>query len=607
MRMSISEEQRYAGVEDEFRVTAADGHSVYMDELVSRSRRFFFDESWHVPILEPVYDPDSVGGRIWTWYGGTLYHDYDSIGSLLEVTTPLTPLSRGIEGLVDNVLTQRAQLTELSRGEHIVGVSTHLNLLLDSRFGANDLCQFKARIPSNAFAYVEAQKLGADIALVATHTISPIIAYLLFNDKPRKGALYRPRKNRRIELCLPYIPDPDQMRAGFLFWFVAVDYITELIKADLSKYQDWAARYGRDDYYRTILSKFPFVVSDIRFRRPSYYLGYEIDRGVEENVMENGSKALVKTESGDMNIVDLAKAYMEFFSDGLASRATRGELTLLDDFVSGRRELSVDVKEPPKSLCLDQAYAERAMRSPVGSYLDKHEVDELASVHLHFLSSPLRVIKPHSRIWPGRIVRNLLNRLGWDSIDLELVEETESVVRQYLLEIPLHQTGDYLKLERDFSSLSVFLRAIQGWTRGIIEIPNPRSIFAYGTLMNPEADRQKFGVIITSVRRGHAYGETYDFGEYPVLVENYRSGVVPGVILSPLDFEEDVATFDFYEGCHNPNPIFVRALREILLDDGQSTTSWVYVGNRNNRAVSNKLRGARCLSGMWTKTSMRSH
>ena len=605
--MPISEEERYAGVEDEFRVAAADGHSVYLDELVSRSQRFFFDESGHVPILEPVHDPDSVGGRIWTWYGGTLYHDYDSIGCLLEATTPLTPLGRGIEAMVDNVLTQRAQLLELSKGESIIGVSTHLNLLLDSRFGGNDLCQFKARIPSNAFAYVEAQKLGADIALVATHTISPIIAYLLFNHKPTKGALYRPRKNRRMELCLPYIPDPDQMRAGFLFWFVAVDYIAELIKADLSKHQDWAERYSHEDYYRIIVSKFPFVVSDIKFRRPSYYLGYEIDYGVEENVMENGSKAVVKTETGDMNIIDLAKAYVEFFSSGLVSRATRRELALLDDFVSGRRELNIDVKEAPRSLRLNHAYMERAIGKPIGSYLNEHEVDELASVHLNFISSPFRVMKPHSRIRPGRIVRNLVNRIEWDTINLEVVEETESVVRRYSLEIPLHQTSDYLKLEKNFSSLGVFMNEIEKWTKSVTEIPNPRSVFAYGTLMNPETDMQNFGVAITSVRSGHAYGEAYDFGEYPVLIENYRSSVVPGVLLSLLDFEEGAAMFDFYEGCHNPNPVFIRALRQILLGDFENTTSWVYIGNRNNRMVRDKMRRSYPLQGVWSKASMRSH
>ncbi len=110
----VSEQQRYAGVEDEFRVTSANGRPIYVDELFSKSQRFFFDEFGHVPIFEPVLDAELAGGRIWAWHGGTFYHDYDAIGPLVEATTPLTPLSRGIKGLVDNVLAHRAQLVDLA-------------------------------------------------------------------------------------------------------------------------------------------------------------------------------------------------------------------------------------------------------------------------------------------------------------------------------------------------------------------------------------------------------------------------------------------------------------------------------------------------------------
>ena len=161
--MPVSKETRYAGVEDEFRVTGGDGHPISIPDLVSNSDRFFCDESGYVSIFEPVYDPDSVGGRSWTWYGGTLYNDYDFKGPLAEATTPLTPLSRGVEALVENVLTQRAQLIESCEGYNIIGVSTHLNLLLNSGFEGDDLCLFRSRIPSNAFVSVEAQKLGAEV------------------------------------------------------------------------------------------------------------------------------------------------------------------------------------------------------------------------------------------------------------------------------------------------------------------------------------------------------------------------------------------------------------------------------------------------------------
>jgi len=603
--MPPSKEQRYAGVEDEFRVTTADECFVTIDELVSRSRRFFFNEAVHVPIFEPVHESDSVGGRIWTWYGGAFSHDYDSRGTLIEATTPLTPINKGIEALVDNVLTQRAQLIGLARGEDILGNSTHLNLLLDSFFEGTDLCEFKACIPSNSFAFVKAQKLGADVALIATHTISPVIAYLLFNHKPAKGALYRPRRNRRIELCLPYVPEPNQMRAGFLFWFAAVDYITDLIKADLREHKNWVERYQHPDYYKIILTKFPFIISDIKFKRPSYYLGYQIDSGQEENVRENGSKAMVNTEKGVLNIVDLAKAYTELFSEKLSSKATRKQIALLEDFLNGKRVLNVDKKGIPESLYLHPSYIEKNTGKTVRGYLNEHKMDKLASIHLKFFQSPFRVIKPYSRTSPQRIVRNLPKELDWDFINLELAEENENVVRRYLLEIPLHQVEQYLKIEES-SAPSAFLNKIKRWVKSITEISNPRSLFAYGTLMNPERDSQSFGITVTSVQKGYAYGEAYDFGEYPLLIENYGASVVPGVVLSFSDFEQVTDKFDRYEGCYDPNPVFIRALRQVRLDNFEDTTSWIYIGNWNSSLVKEKLKTAPRVQGIWTKTTMRS-
>lgn len=599
--MPISKGDRYAGVEDEFRVTDAHGRPISIDELVSKSERFFFDESGHVSIFEPVYDPDSVGGRIWTWYGGTLYNDYDSKGPLAEATTPLTPLSRGVEALVGNVLTQRAQLIELCEGRNILGVSTHLNLVLDSSFEGDDLCLFRARIPSNAFISVEAQKLGADVALIATHTISPVIAYLLFSRGVRKGAMYRPRRHRRMELCLPYVPDPDRMRAGFLFWFAAVDHITDLIKAELREHGDYTDRYKSQDYYKLILGKFPFVIPDIEFKRPSYYLGYEIGSDHEMNVVENGSKAVIRTDRGNINIVDLAKSYVEFFSEEISRTATRRQIALLEGFLNGERALDVDMGAASESLCPGHTYIEKATGRSAKRYLNGYQVDELASVHLKFIRSPCRVINVFSRSSPKLITRNLAARLDWDFVSLEIVEEDESLVRRHLLEIPLHQIDDYLRVEDRCSNPDIFLSKVKKWTKATTEIRNPSSLFAYGTLMDPDRDRQDFGAIVTSATKGYAYGEAYDFGEYPVLIENHRASVVPGVLLSLLNFEEAANRFDAYEGCTDTNPVFIRALREVLLDGLEKTTAWVYVGNKNNTLVKAKLKTANRLSEVWSK------
>ncbi len=58
---------RYTGVEDEFRVATA-GQPAYIDQLLSGYQKFYFDESGHVPLFEPVSEADETGGRFWTWW-----------------------------------------------------------------------------------------------------------------------------------------------------------------------------------------------------------------------------------------------------------------------------------------------------------------------------------------------------------------------------------------------------------------------------------------------------------------------------------------------------------------------------------------------------------
>lgn len=173
------------------------------------------------------------------------------------------------------------------------------------------------------------------------------------------------------------------------------------------------------------------------------------------------------------------------------------------------------------------------------------------------------------------------------------------------MEVPLHRTDEYLKLEEDFTKIHIFLDRIKPWIKTTTEISNPRRLFAYGTLMDPQRNQQQFGVIVTSVNKAHACGEAYDFGDYPVLIENGRTSVVPGVVLSLLDFEEAASRLDLYEGCDYPNPLFVRALRRVISDHFENTPSWVYIGNRNNTLVREKLKTAHRLSEAWAKTSMR--
>lgn len=603
--MVILGNERFVGVEDEFRATGSDGRGVLIDELARHSERFFFDESSHVPIIEGNQQPEQGSGRIWTWYGGTLYHDYDAVGSLVEATTPLVLLSDGVDALVNLVLTQRAQLLELCGECQITGVSTHLNLTLDSHFAGDDLCRFEVPVPSDEFVSIPAQKLGADIAMLATHTVSPILALLLFNRNPRKGALYRPRKNRRMELCLPYVTEPDQMRAGFTFWFAAVDYYTNLIKADLSGHRNWQERYQSPDYFRTLLPRLPVVIRDVAYQRPNYVLGYQIGSSQEINVMEAGSQASIGTDQGEMTVVDLGKIYMELLSHDILRFGGNKILSLIEDYLTGQKSPMVDLDGEPRYFHLSAEFVKAATGKTSKIFLGEHRVTEPATIHLKFLKAPCRVLNTYSRRLPMRLIRNLGTRLDWNHITLEVVEEEEYTVTQHLLEVPLGEVADYLRAEDYCGTPYVFLAEIQRWTRAVSTVPNPRAIFAYGTLMSPEQNQRRFGAVVTDLRRGHAYGEAYDFGDFPVMIDDPSGGIVPGVIITLGNFEETAGQFDIYEGSNDPNPVFIRVIREIMIEGFHRVPAWIYVGNKNNRYVADKLLKARRLTAVWSKHGFR--
>ncbi|MEW6142308.1 MAG: gamma-glutamylcyclotransferase family protein [Chloroflexota bacterium] len=605
--MSILGNERFAGVEDEFRVVGSDGRGVLIDELVRRSERFFFDEAVHVPVIKGDLQQEQGNGRIWTWYGGTLYHDYDAAGSLVEATTPLVLLRDGVDTLVDCVLTQRAQLLELCRECQITGVSTHLNLTLDSFFAGDDLCRFEASVPSDEFVSVPAQKLGADIALLTTHTVAPVLAFLLFNRYPRKGALYRPRKNRRMELCLPHVTEPEQMRAGFAFWFAAVEYFTSLIKADLSKYRNWQERYRSPDYFRALLPHFPVVIRDVAYQRPNYVMGYQVSSLQETNVMEMGSQAMIGTDQGEMTVVDMGKAYTESLSHDILRFGGAGALSLIEDYLTGQKSPMVDFDGTPRFFSLHTGFIEATTGKSVRAFLGDHRVIEPATIHLKFLESPCRVLSVYSRRLPMRLTRNLGTKLDWNHITLEVVEEDEYVVTQHLLEVPLSEVADYLRAEDYCGTPYVFLAEIKRWTKAVNTVSNPRTIFAYGTLMSPERNERRFGAIVTEVRRGHAYGEAYDFGDFPVIIDDLGGGIVHGVVITLGNFEETAARFDDYEGSNDPNPVFSRVIREVMIEGFHRVPAWVYVGNRNNRYVADKLLKARRLTGVWSKHGFRIH
>lgn len=598
--------QRYAGVEGEFRVSRPDGGELPLDELIGRSPRFFFSEEAHLAVIEDSGQEgrELEGGKYWTWYGGTIYNDSDAQGTLVELTTPLTPVKYGSSALVENVMVQRAQLLELVEGPQIIGVSTHLNLLLDSEFDGDDLCRFQVPLPSNAFSSVPGQKLGADIALVATRTFAPVVAWLLFNREPHKGALYRPRDKRRMELCLPYIPSREQMVAGFTFWFAAVDYITGLIKQDLGQYPDWRAVYTRPDYYQRLLGKFPYVLSDITYQRPSFQLGYQLDSSFEYRIMEVGSRASFNTRKGKVNVRRLAGAALELLGPTLEVVASPAERLVLQDYISGKKVLGLDHDVPNPLLTLNKETFTVQYGSNPSDCLRRHKVTDISAIHFKLLKDPVRVVSPWSAADPRRVIRNIGREIAWEHFNLEVIEEDDRWVRRYWLKLSLDDVDEYLRLEDYCGGSGDFISEISKWVQSVASFPNPRRLFVYGTLMVP-GQAAKFGARVTGLSKAHTYGRAYDFGDYPLLVEEPGGGVVEGDVLEIENFEEAASKLDHYEGCHEPNPVFIRVLRQVVLGDYTRVPSWIYAGNRNNRYVREKLLKAPRLSGRWAKPGLR--
>jgi gamma-glutamylcyclotransferase (GGCT)/AIG2-like uncharacterized protein YtfP len=123
-------------------------------------------------------------------------------------------------------------------------------------------------------------------------------------------------------------------------------------------------------------------------------------------------------------------------------------------------------------------------------------------------------------------------------------------------------------------------------------------------MISGQAERL-FGARVTGVRKSHTYGTAYDFGDYPLLVEEPGGGVVEGDVLDIDNFEEAASKFDHYEGCQEPNPVFMRVLRHVALGDYTRVPAWIYAGNRNNRYVREKLLKAPRLAGRWSKSGLR--
>ncbi|MBI4499084.1 MAG: gamma-glutamylcyclotransferase [Chloroflexi bacterium] len=612
---------RISGWEDEFRIT--DGARTYtLEDLLPRSQRPFFAQLKHAlvgerkPILSLMdedvdisdYDTTMVN-CVWTWYGGKLYDEQDG---LVEACTPPVRLSRSpVEHLAHQILVGRAQLAELAAGLKVDGMSSQLNVMLDAEFQGADLCNERQfaddRVPTQGMTRGRAQKLGADLGKILVRTVGPVVAYLFFTSTQRKGAIYRPRGHRRLELTLPFVARNDQIVAGALFWFAAVEHTTRLIKEDLSRYGDgFAAEFRQPDYYERILARLPVVVQEVKLKtHVSFRLGYEVNGGYEAQIMDQGSDAVIATNLGPLRVADLAEQYLQLFGREIANAGRPEHRRILEDFISGARIPSVDLKRPHRHISLPQYIRAHLPDGPT-AFLERLPVDPQEYPLAALVQEPTRWAAgpPGSRT----VRRNLGDYLEWHLIRMEVIAEDAAAgtVQVARLEIPRDDLAEYLRLERAAHTGERLWEIAQRWAVTTQTLPYPRQIFTYGTFMSEALVQRTCGVAVVRRQEARLPGTLYDLGSFPVLVESFTDrAAVHGFLIEVDDFDQFLREADLYEGAMEPAPYFLRVVRQVTLSDGSTALAWAYLGNANHPEIRECLAAAHALpSGHWTPPEM---
>lgn len=613
---------RIAGWEDEFRVS--DGKRLYtLEELLPRSGRPFFAQLKHVlvgerkPLLSLLDEDLDLGNYdttmvdcMWTWYGGKLYDEQDR---LLEACTPPIRLIRyPVEHLARQVMVGRAQLGEITAGLQAEGMSSQLNFMLDADFQGADLCDEQQfvddRVPTQGMTRGRAQKLGADIAKILVRTVGPVVAYLFFNTSQRKGAIYRPRGHRRLELSLPFVARADQLVAGSLFWFAAVEHTTRLIHEDLGGYgDDFADQFRTPEYYERIMAQFPILVEDVKLKtHVSFRLGYEVDGGYEAQVMDQGSDAVIATNAGPLRVTAIAERYLQFFEQEIGAFGRPENRRILEEFVSGARIPSVDLKRAHRHFSLPESIRAQLMHGPT-AFLDRLPVDAQEYPLAALVQEPARWVENPQQ---GLIVRRTLgNYLEWHVIRMEVVAEEAAagIVRVARLEVLRDDLAEYLRLERGAGTPKRLWDVAQRWAVNVVELPYPRQIFAYGTFMSDDLVRRACGATVMSRQEAQLPGTLHDLGDFPVLVESFTDrSAVHGFLTTVDDFGCFLREADLYEGVTGPTPYFFRVLREVTLAEGGTALAWVYLGNLNHPEMRRRVAAARMIaSGRWAPPDLR--
>ena len=109
------------------------------------------------------------------------------------------------------------------------------------------------------------------------------------------------------------------------------------------------------------------------------------------------------------------------------------------------------------------------------------------------------------------------------------------------------------------------------------------SFFVYGTLLPGQPNFYYWGDAIASQETAvFSNGRLYDLGSYPMLIEAPGESVIGALIsIDPACYQSVLARLDQLEEYDPEQPeqsSYIRAQREVVLENGRSQTAWVYIG-----------------------------
>ncbi|MGA2171196.1 MAG: gamma-glutamylcyclotransferase family protein, partial [Terracidiphilus sp.] len=111
-------------------------------------------------------------------------------------------------------------------------------------------------------------------------------------------------------------------------------------------------------------------------------------------------------------------------------------------------------------------------------------------------------------------------------------------------------------------------------------------LFTYGTLHPGHAPDEIAPAVekLRPVGTGYVYGVLYDLGDYPgVVLDPTSNQKISGTVFRLSEDENVLRQLDEYEGFDQASPeqsLFLRTLRSVTLDSGETLPCWIYVYNR---------------------------